>query len=117
MKHQRGITFVGMLFIGALIVLGAIIGLRLVPPYIEYATISSHLRDLARSPDARSASEREIALLFNRRAQVDDIRAVSGQDLEIIREGEQVSISASWSTKVKLLGNVSACIDFTARSD
>lgn len=117
MERQRGITFVGMLFIGALIVLGAIIGLRLVPPYIEYATISSHLRDLARSPDARGASEREIGQLFNRRAQVDDIRSVSGQDLEIIKEGDALSISASWSTKVKLLGNVSACIDFTARSD
>ena len=117
MKRQRGVTFVGMLFIGALIVLAAIIGLRLVPPYIEYATISSHLRELARSPDARGVSEAEIAQLFNRRAQIDDIRAISGQDLEIAKDGEDISISAAWSTKVKLLGNVSACIDFTARSD
>lgn len=117
MRRQQGVTFIGMILIGILIVLVAIIGLRLVPPYIEYATIRSHLRDLARSPDARGASEGQIAELFNRRAQIDDIRAVSGQDLEISKDGEDVSLSASWSTKVKLLGNVSACIDFSASSD
>jgi hypothetical protein len=106
-----------MILIGGLIVLGAIIGLRLIPAYIEYATIRSHLRDLARSPDARAATEAEIIQLFNRRAQIDDIRAVTGRDLDIIKDGEDVSISAVWSTKVKLLGNVNACIDFTAKSD
>jgi hypothetical protein len=106
-----------MILIGALVIFAAIMGIRLVPAYIEYATISSHLRDLARSPDARGATEAQIMQLFNRRAQVDDIRAVAGQDLDIIKEGDAVSISVVWSTKVKLVGNVSACIDFTASSD
>lgn len=117
MRRQRGVTFVGMIFIGVLVVLVAIIGIRLVPAYIEYATISSHLRDLARSPDARGASEVQIMQLFDRRAVIDDIRAVSGRDLEVIKDGDEVSISAVWSTKVRLMGNVSACIDFTARSN
>lgn len=117
MRRQQGVTFVGMILIGMLIVLVAIIGLRLVPAYIEYATIRSHLRDLARSPDARGASPAEIMQLFNRRAVIDNIRAVTGQDLDVVREGEELSISATWSTRVKLLGNVNACIDFTAASD
>jgi hypothetical protein len=106
-----------MIMIGALVVVVAIIGLRLVPAYIEYATIRSHLRELARSPDARGASPAEIVQLFNRRAVIDNIRSVAGQDLDIIKDGDGVSISAAWSTKVKLLGNVNACIDFNARSD
>ena len=117
MHRQRGVTFVGMILIGALIVFVAIIGIRLVPAYIEYATIKGHLRDLARSPDARGGSVREIQQLFNRRAQIDNIKSVAGEDLDVIKDGDQVTISAPYSTRVKLIGNVSACIDFNATSD
>ena len=115
MKRQRGVTFVGMIFIAALIILGAIIALKLVPAYIEYATVVQHLRELARSPEARG-SPREIQMLFSKRAQIDDIRAVTADDIEITREGESVVLTASYQTKVKLFGNLSACIDFEARS-
>ena len=116
MKHQRGVTFVGMIFIAALIILGAIIALRLVPAYIEYATVVQHLREIARSPDARGGSPREIQMLFSKRAQIDDIRAVTAQDIDVVREGDSVVLSASYQTKVKLFGNLSACIDFEASS-
>ena len=115
MKRQRGVTFVGMIFIAALIILGAIIALKLVPAYIEYATVVQHLRELARSPEARG-SPREIQMLFSKRAQIDDIRAVTADDIEITREGESVVLTASYQTKVKLFGNLSACIDFEASS-
>lgn len=115
MKRQRGVTFVGMIFIAALIILGAIIALKLVPAYIEYATVVQHLRELARSPEARG-SPREIQVLFSKRAQIDDIRAVTAEDIEVTREGDSVVLTASYQTKVKLFGNLSACIDFEARS-
>ena len=115
MKRQRGVTFVGMIFIATLIVLGAIIALKLVPAYIEYATVVQHLRELARSPDARG-SPREIQVLFSKRAQIDNIKAVTADDIEVTREGDSVVLTAAYQTKVKLFGNVSACIDFEASS-
>jgi len=116
MKRQRGVTFIGMVFIAGLIVFAAIIGLKLVPAYIEYATVVNHLREIARSPDARGASPREIQTMFNKRAQIDAINAVKGDDIDIEKEGDRVVLSARYSTKIKLFGNLSACIDFVASS-
>jgi hypothetical protein len=116
MKHQRGVTFVGMVFIAGLIVFGAIIALKLVPAYIEYATVVNHLREIARSPDARGASPKEIQMMFNKRAQIDAIDVVKGSDIEVEKEGDQVILRAAYSTKIKLFGNLSACIDFVATS-
>lgn len=116
MKRQRGVTFVGMIFIAGLIILGAIIALKLVPAYIEYATVVQHLREIARSPDARGGSPRDIHVMFSKRAQIDDIRAVTAEDIEVVREGDSVVLTASYQTKVKLFGNLSACIDFEASS-
>jgi hypothetical protein len=116
MKRQHGVTFVGMLFIAGLIVFVAIIGLKLIPAYIEYATVVNHLREIARSPDARGASPRDIQTMFSKRAQIDAINAVKGDDIEIEKEGDQVVLRAAYSTKIKLFGNLNACIDFVASS-
>jgi hypothetical protein len=116
MKRQRGVTFVGMVFIAGLIVFGAIIGIKLIPAYIEYATVKNHLRELANGPEARSGNPGEIIQNFRKRAQVDDVKSVSAEDLTIERDGNDVVISATWSTRVKLFGNLSACIDFEASS-
>jgi hypothetical protein len=116
MKRQRGVTFIGMVFIAGLIVFAAIIGLKLVPAYIEYATVVNHLREIARSPDARGASPREIQTMFNKRAQIDAINAVKGDDIDIEKDGDRVVLSARYSTKIKLFGNLNACIDFVASS-
>lgn len=116
MKRQRGVTFVGMIFIAGLIVFGAIIGLKLVPAYIEYATVKNHLRELANGPEGRGGNQAEIIAGFRKRAQVDDIQGVTSDDLAVERDGNDTVITATWSTKVKLFGNLSACIDFEATS-
>jgi hypothetical protein len=115
--QQRGATLIGMALVAAGVVFFAIMALKLVPAYIEHATIQSHLRELARAPDTRGASPAEIMAAFNRRAQIDDITAVDGRDLDIARDGNDVVLSAVYSTRIKLVGNISACIDFEASSE
>ena len=117
MTNQKGVTFVGMIMIAAMIIFVVIIGIRLIPAYIEYATIVNHLREIARSSDARGASVRDIQTMFGKRAQIDDIKSVDARDVEVEKEGESVILRAVYSTKVSLMGNVSACIDFQASSE
>jgi hypothetical protein len=113
MKRQRGVTFVGMVFIAGLIVFGAIVGIKLIPAYIEYATIVNHLRELGNSADGKG-TPKEVQSAFAKRAQIDDIQSVSPTDLEVIKEGNAVVLTLNYSTKIPLFGNLSACIDFVA---
>lgn len=116
-KKQQGATMLGMLLVGGLIVFGAIMALKLIPPYIEYATIRNHLRDMAKDSSLHGATVRDIGAAFNRRAQIDNISAVSGADLDVSREGGEFVISTEYAVRVKLVGNVSACIDFEVSSE
>ena len=59
---------------------------------------------------------RELQSMFSKRAQIDNIKAVTANDIDVTREGDSVVLSASYQTKVKLFGNLSACIDFEASS-
>ena len=44
------------------------------------------------------------------------IEVVKADDIEVEKEGDQVTLRAAYSTKIKLFGNLSACIDFVASS-
>ena len=115
-SKQQGMTMIGVIFVAGMIVFVAIIALKLIPSYIEYATIQSHLRDLARAPDTRGASARDIISAFNRRAQIDNISTVDGRDIDIAKEGGEVVLTIEYSKRIPLVGNISACIDFEANS-
>jgi hypothetical protein len=114
MRRQRGLSLLGLIIGGGIVVFLAIVGMKVTPAYIEYFTIQKHLRELARSPDA--ASIKEIQNAFDKRADIDDITALKGADLNISKSGNQVYISASYEKKVPLFGNVSALFDFEVSS-
>ena len=116
-SRQQGVTMVGMMLIGGMIVFFAIMGIKLVPAYIEFATIQSHLRELARSPDTRGASPREIQSAFNRRKQIDNITSVDGRDIEVDKDGAEVVLVLPYETRIHMMGNITACIDFEATSE
>ncbi|HEX9450758.1 MAG TPA: DUF4845 domain-containing protein [Burkholderiales bacterium] len=115
MNRQRGVTFIGMMFIAGLIVFAAIIGLKLVPAYIEYATVVNILRDIAHGPESRG-TPKDIQTSFKKHAQIDAIETIKAEDIEIEKEGDQVVLRANYSVKIKLFGNLNACIDFSPSS-
>ncbi len=114
MKRQRGLSLIGLIVGGGILVFVAIVGMKCVPAYIEYFTVQKHIRELARSPD--SASVKEIQNNFDKRAGVDDVTSVQGKDLDITKTGNTVTISVSYERKVPLFANVSALFEFDVSS-
>jgi hypothetical protein len=113
-SKQTGITMIGILFIGMLVVFAAMVAMRMVPAYIEYGAIVKVLKAMSNDPDLKTMSIQEIRNSFNRRASIDNITAVKSDDLEISKDGGEVVVEATWSTKNPIVGNVSVVMDFTA---
>jgi hypothetical protein len=112
MRHQRGLSLIGLIIIAAILAFVSIVGFKLLPSYIEYFTVERVVRDLSRSAELRGASVKDVKSAFDRRAQIDNISSITGEDLEIEKQGEGFRIVASYGVKVPLFGNVSACLDF-----
>jgi Tfp pilus assembly protein FimT len=117
MRKQRGITLVSLIVVGALIFFVLLIGMKLLPSYIEYFKVQNHMKELMRSPEMRDATPQALRSAFDRRATIDDITVITGKDIEISGSAPNYTLSASWSTRVPLVGNVSACIDFQSGSE
>jgi hypothetical protein len=115
MQHkQRGISLSG-LFVGLFIlIIVALLGMKLIPAYMEYGTARNAIQAIAR--DRANASPQDIRRSFDARAAIDDITAVRAQDLEITKEGGEVVISFGYRKEVPLFMNVGVYMDFAASS-
>lgn len=112
-NKQRGIGFLAILLIGVVLALGAVGAMKIVPAYTEFMTIQKTIMAVAAS-DGRSGSVSEIRRAFDRRANIDNITAVTAGELEITKDGGDIVISIAYAKKIPLFANVSACIDFSA---
>ena len=115
MHKQRGITMFGILIICIGLILVVVGGLKVTPTYIEYFSVKKAVAGIVAGGEARGTVV-EIRKAFDKRAQVDDISIISGADLEITKEGNDVVVGFSYPKKVPLFGNVSLYFDFAGSS-
>jgi hypothetical protein len=107
---------IAILVILILVVVGALIGMKVTPAYIEYFTIKKAIAAITQSGELRGGSVAEVRRAFENRANIDDITSVQPQDLEITKDGSEVVISFAYEKRIPLFYNVSLLIDFAGSS-
>jgi len=116
MLRQRGIGFIGLLFVLALAIIVAILGMKTVPAVIEYFTIKKVVYSMTHSPDMRDATPADVRASFDRRASIDAISSITGRDLEIRRDGGDLVVSFAYERRVPLFGPVTLLFEFKSAS-
>ena len=116
MQRQRGMGFAGVALLLIAIVIVAIIGMKLVPAYIEYFTIKNAITAITQSGQLRNATVADVRKAYDSRANIDDITAVRPGDLEITKDGNDIVISFAYEKRIPLFYNISVLIDFAASS-
>ncbi len=114
--RQRGMGFFGFILIAAGVVFVAILGMKIVPPYIKSAQIAQIFRTIAGDPAMKEASIREIRESYGKRANINYITDITADDIEITKEDGVLSLSAKYSVRIPLAGNVSIVLDFNPSS-
>ncbi len=112
-KQQRGLSLISLILVSAIVIGVAVVGMKVAPSVIEYFTVVRHIRTIANSGVSTVA---EVRSAYDRQASVDDTPSITGADLEITKEGNQIVISFEYAKKIHIAGNVSICIDYTGSS-
>ena len=116
LRRQRGIGFIGLIFIFAVAAVVLLLGLKLVPVYIEFFSVKKVISAMGKSEEAKTGTVAEIRKSFSRRAVIDNIQAVTGDDLEVTKEGGETIIVAAWQHKVALFTGYTLLVDFSVSS-
>ena len=116
LRRQRGIGFVGLIFIFVVAAVVLLLGLKLVPVYLEFFSVKKVISAMGKSEEAKTGTVAEIRKSFSRRAVIDNIQAVTGDDLEVTKEGGETIIVAAWQHKVALFTGYTLLVDFSVSS-
>lgn len=107
--RQRGLSLVGLLFVGLIVVVLLMLGAKLVPAVVEYIAIERAVQKI--KTEANTVGE--IRAAFDRHATIDDIKSITSRDLDITKEGDRIVISYAYTYNVPILDNVRLVIDFS----
>lgn len=112
MKNQKGMTLIGLILGGAVVIGLAIVGMKTAPSVMEYYSILKVLKTMNSSGDIKGASIADIRKSYDNRAYIEDIKSVTAADLDISKEGNDTVVAFEYSRKIPIVGNVSLCIDY-----
>jgi hypothetical protein len=116
-SRQRGLTMIGFLFVAAVLVMVAMLGLKLIPAYIDFFTVQKMLSSMGGDSSLGSKSNAELREDFVRRASIDNVTVVKPEDLDIDRSGGVPVISVDYEFRTPLVHNITLVVDFSASSD
>jgi Tfp pilus assembly protein PilE len=116
MKLQRGFGLNTLMVGGAIFAVVALLAMKVLPPWMEYGNLVKAVKGTATDTSLQDATVAQVRAAFGRRADMDDVKSVTPQDLDITKEGGDLVISFSYSKKVPLFGNASLVFDFEGSS-
>ncbi len=116
MLKQKGLTLSGFMTWAVIFAFASLLAFKLGPAYTEDMTIQKHFKAVANDSTLSSGARAPIEYAYSKRAEIDRIQVLSPKDIVISKEGGGISLSASYTVRIPLVYNISACLDFNPTS-
>jgi Domain of unknown function (DUF4845) len=115
LRRQRGVTFLGWLFLLLPAAVVAYAGIRVAPVYLNYMRVAHSLDETASSVNVGEGTPIDRQSIYNtlsRHFEVESIDFPSVKDITIQRDGSSWVIEAKYQDVAPLFANVSLLFDF-----
>ena len=112
-RKQLGVSVTGLIVTLSVLGVVAVFGAKLAPAYIEAQSVKKILKLMAQGGQTKG-TVKEIRYAYEKLNGIEDVKSVRGDDLEVTKQGGETVVSANWSVRVPIGGNVFACLDFSA---
>jgi sensor histidine kinase regulating citrate/malate metabolism len=97
--RQRGISFIGLVFVAVVLACVGVVVAQVIPTLIEYQAIYK-----AANKAKEGSTVPEIRAIFDRAQTIDDFQSVTGKDLDIKKVNDKVVVAFSYEREIPLFG-------------
>ncbi len=112
MRHaQRGISFIGMLFVAVVVGGGFLLAAQVAPTVIEFQAITK-----AATKASTGSTVAEVRGNFDKAAQIDDISSITGKDLDVTKQGDKTVVAFAYNKEIHIGGPVYLLLKYAGRS-
>jgi hypothetical protein len=110
-SRQQGLSFIGLVFVASILAMAGVVLAQVFPTVVEYMAVQKAVQ---RSTEGSTVAE--IRAAFDKSASIDDIKSITGKDIEISKEGEKVVVSFAYQREIHLVGPAFLTLKYTGRS-
>ncbi|HYF42141.1 MAG TPA: DUF4845 domain-containing protein [Ramlibacter sp.] len=116
MKHslksrQAGISFFGLIFVIAVLAGLGVLAAQAFPTVVEYQAV---LKAVEKAKAGSSPAE--IRAIFDKAAQVDEIKSITGKDLEVTRNGDRNVVKFAYNKEIHMFGPAFLLLKYAGQS-
>lgn len=110
-SRQHGLSFLGLLLVGSVLAMGGVIVAQIVPTAIEYQAVQK-----AAAKATLGTSVAEVRSIFDKAAAIDNIKSITGREIEISKEGDKIIVSFAYQREIHLAGPAYLTLKYAGRS-
>jgi len=110
-SKQSGISFLGVLFVVGVLACLGILGAQAFPTVLEY---QAALKAAQKASSGNTVLE--VRKIFDRAAEIDDIKSISGSDLEILKNGDQMQVKFAYNREIHMFGPAFLLLKYAGQS-
>lgn len=110
-SRQRGVSFLGLVFVGTLLALTGVIAAQVVPTFIEFQAVGR-----AAAKAAEGTTVPEVRSMFDKAATIDNIAFIKGSDLEVTKENDRIVVIYAYQREIHLAGPAYLTLKYSGRS-
>lgn len=110
--HQRGISFIGLLFVAVVLACVGVVVAQVIPTLIEYQAI---LKAVNKAKEGTTVPE--VRAIFDRAQAIDDFKSVAPADLDIRKNGDKVVVSFAYDREIHLFGPAFLLLKYKGESN
>ncbi|MBL8337042.1 MAG: DUF4845 domain-containing protein [Rhodoferax sp.] len=110
-SRQRGISFIGLLFVGAVLAVTGVVAAQVAPTFVEFQAVGR-----AANKAAEGTTVPEVRTLFDKAATIDNITSIKGADLEVTKENDRTVVIFAYQREIHLVGPAYLTLKYSGRS-
>lgn len=115
-RRQNGFSLMEILLWGVVLALIGIVAMKAVPSFVTYKSVLAAVKRIANDAGA-NGTVAKVKNDFTKQMEVDSIKTITADDLDVYKENNQIVIAFTMSDKIKLFGPVSLVIDYVGSSN
>jgi hypothetical protein len=110
-SQQAGLSFVGLLFVVGVLACLGVLAAQAFPTVVEYQTI---LKAVQKASTGGTVAE--VRQIFQKAADIDDIKSITAKDLEVTKEGDKVVVKFAYNKEIHMFGPAYLLLKYVGRS-
>jgi len=108
---QRGISFIGLLFVVGVLACVGVLAAQAFPTVVEYQAI---LKAAQKASNGNSVPE--VRQIFQKAADIDDIHSITDKDLEVSKNGDKVVVKFAYNKEIHMFGPAFLLLKYQGQS-